>query len=162
MAVGPVVVGAGLLLLSRAADAGGYARSVLPAVLVFGAGLAITVAPLTSTAMSAVAAEHAGVASAVNNAVARSAGLLAVAVLPFVAGITGAAALERGHFAAGFKTAAVISACACALGGALAATTIVNPGRSGSKRRAGKGQWWHCALDGTPLQGVAERHARAE
>lgn len=130
MSVGPVVAGAGLALLSRAADAGGYSAVILPAVLVFGAGLAITVAPLTSTAMGAVSAQHSGVASAINNAVARSAGLLAVAVLPFAAGITGAAALQSGHFAAGFRTAVLVAASVCVAGGALAAVTIVNPSDS--------------------------------
>jgi EmrB/QacA subfamily drug resistance transporter len=126
MAVGPLVVGGGLVLLTRAADPGGYLFAVLPAVLVFGAGLAITVAPLTSTAMAAVPAEHAGVASAINNAVARSAGLLAVAILPFLAGIHGAASLAPSHFGSGFRIAIVIAACSCALGGLLAAATISN------------------------------------
>ena len=49
----------------------------------------ITVAPLTSTAMSSAPAEHAGIASAVNNDVARVGGLLAVAVLPVVSSISG-------------------------------------------------------------------------
>ncbi len=82
MTAGPVVVGAGLLLLTRATHSGSYAVRVLPAVTVFGLGLAITVAPLTAAAMGAAPAEHAGVASAVNNVVARAAGLLAVAILP--------------------------------------------------------------------------------
>jgi hypothetical protein len=126
MAVGPVVIGAGLLLLTRAADPGGYVVAVLPAVLVFGVGLAITVAPLTSTAMAAVSADHAGVASAVNNAVARSAGLFAVAILPFLAGIHGAASLLPSHFGSGFRTAVMIAAGSCAIGGLFAAMTISN------------------------------------
>jgi hypothetical protein len=96
-------------------------------MLVFGVGLAITVAPLTSTAMSAAPSEHAGVASAVNNAVARAAGLIAVTVLPLLAGLTGAAALQPHHFAAGFRVAIVIAGCTCAAGGLLAAATIRNP-----------------------------------
>ncbi len=127
MTAGPVVVGAGLLLLTRATHSGSYVVWVLPAVLVFGAGLAITVAPLTSTAMGAAPAEHAGVASAVNNVVARAAGLLAVAILPLVAGITGAAALEPHLLAAGFRQAMIIAGLTCAAGGILAAATIRNP-----------------------------------
>jgi hypothetical protein len=54
---------------------------VLPAVVVFGLGLAITVAPLTATAMSSAPADHAGIASAVNNDVARFGGLLAAVTI---------------------------------------------------------------------------------
>jgi MFS family permease len=127
MSLGPVVVGMGLLLLTQATHSGSYITRVLPAMLVFGVGLAITVAPLTSTAMSAAPSEHAGVASAVNNAVARAAGLIAVTVLPLLAGLTGAAALQPHHFAAGFRVAIVIAGCTCAAGGLLAAATIRNP-----------------------------------
>ena len=95
MTVGPLVVGAGLALLTRATHPGSYWSEVFPAVLLFAFGLAVTVAPLTATAMGAAPAEHSGVASAVNNVVARAAGLLAVAVLPLLAGLTGAAALGR-------------------------------------------------------------------
>ncbi len=86
MTVGPLIVGAGLALLTRATDPGSYWTQVFPAVLLFAIGLAITVAPLTATAMGAAPPEHSGVASAVNNVVARAAGLLAVAVLPLLAG----------------------------------------------------------------------------
>jgi len=151
MTAGPFVVAAGLLLLTRATHSGNYLVQVLPAVVVFGIGLAITVAPLTSTAMGAAPAEHAGVASAVNNVVARAAGLLAVAVLPLLAGITGAAALDPHHFADGFRHAMVIAGLTCAAGGLLAAATIRNPknapGLLDHHRRT-----YCCALDATPLQ----------
>ena len=89
MTVGPLVIAAGLALFTRVHGNGDYLTQVLPAVLVFGLGLAINVAPLTATALSAAPAEHAGIASAVNNDVARTASLIAVAVLPALAGITG-------------------------------------------------------------------------
>jgi EmrB/QacA subfamily drug resistance transporter len=151
MTVGPVVVGGGLLLLTRATYSGNYAAQVLPAIIVFGLGLAITVAPLTSTAMAAAPAEHAGVASAVNNVVARAAGLLAVAVLPLLAGITGAAALQPHHLAAGFREAVVIAGLACCAGGLVAAATIRNPKGSPSLLHRHL-RTYYCALDGTPLQ----------
>ena len=152
MTVGPVVVGAGLLLLIRAADGGGtYLTQVLPAVVIFGLGLAITVAPLTSTAMGAAPAEHAGVASAVNNAVARAGALLAVAILPLLAGITGATALEPHHFAHGFRMAVIIAGVACAAGGVLAALTIRNPPDSPHLLRRHL-RSYYCAVDGAPLQ----------
>ncbi len=151
MSAGPFVVGAGLLLLTRATHDGSYLVQVLPAVAVFGIGLAITVAPLTSTAMGAAPAEHSGVASAVNNVVARAAGLLAVSVLPLLAGITGAAALHPHHFAGGFRNAVIIAGLTCAAGGLLAAVTIRNPREAPSlfHRHLRK---YYCALDSTPLQ----------
>ncbi len=148
MSAGPVVVGAGLVALTRATHAGSYVTSVLPAVVVFGAGLALTVAPLTSTAMGAAPPERAGVASGVNNVVARAAGLLAVAVLPLLAGLTGTAGLRPQDFAAGFRTAVLIAGVTCAAGGLLAAATIRNPPGVAHPH----GRRWHCAVDGSPLQ----------
>ena len=79
LSAGPFVVGAGLAMLAFSTSGAGYVTSVLPAVVVFGLGLAITVAPLTATAMSSAPAQHAGIASAVNNDLSRFGGLLAVA-----------------------------------------------------------------------------------
>jgi EmrB/QacA subfamily drug resistance transporter len=129
MSVGPIVVGCGLVMLQLATHGSEYLTDVLPAVLVFGIGLAITVAPLTTTALGAVAPEHAGVASAVNNVVARAAGLLAVAVLPVLAGISGGNALSPHRFAAGFRVAVLIAGVACAAGGVVASITIKNAPR---------------------------------
>jgi len=152
MSAGPLVVAVGLALLTRAANHGSYAANVLPAVTVFGLGLAATVAPLTATALESAAAEHAGLASAVNNDVARAAGLLAVAILPFLAGITGSSYLHPHQLASGFKSAVTICAVLCAAGGALAAATIRNPTRPGAaaapEERRGQ---FHCALDGPQL-----------
>jgi EmrB/QacA subfamily drug resistance transporter len=152
MTVGPLIVGAGLLLLTRATDPGSYWTQVLPAVLVFAIGLAVTVAPLTSTAMSAAPPEHSGVASAINNVVARAAGLLFVAVLPLLAGLTGAAALSSTELASGFRTAMVISSLVCAAGGALAALTIRNPARRPAEKEAEKEEpRWNCGVSGPPV-----------
>jgi MFS family permease len=152
MTVGPLIVAAGLALLVRATNPGSYWTQVFPAVLVFAIGLAVTVAPLTATAMSAAPAEHSGVASAVNNVVARAAGLLAVAVLPLLAGLTGAAALESSTLAAGFRTAMLISAAICAAGGVLAALTIRNPVRRPTAVAAAEHAepTWHCGVSGPP------------
>jgi EmrB/QacA subfamily drug resistance transporter len=125
MSAGPVVVGVGLVLLTRATHGTDYLTLVLPAVVVFGVGLAITVAPLTAAALRAAPAERAGVASAVNNVVARSAGLLSVAVLPVAAGLSGT--LTAHGLAPGFRTAMLIAGSACAAGGVLAAVVIRNP-----------------------------------
>ncbi|HEX6392892.1 MAG TPA: DHA2 family efflux MFS transporter permease subunit [Acidimicrobiales bacterium] len=145
MSVGPLVVAAGLALLARSTTDGWYPTGVLPAVLVFGVGLAITVAPLTSTAMNSLAEEHAGIASALNNDVARTGGLIAVAILPAIAGLKGNAYLHAGAVASGFRTATAVSAAFCALGGVVAAIGIEN--RIPTQPMD---EGLYCALDATP------------
>jgi EmrB/QacA subfamily drug resistance transporter len=81
MGIGPIVAGAGLLLLMRVGAGADYLTTVLPGLLVFSLGLAATVAPLTATVLGAVEPGHSGVASGVNNAIARVAQLLAVAAI---------------------------------------------------------------------------------
>jgi EmrB/QacA subfamily drug resistance transporter len=84
MAGGQLLAAGGVLLLSFVEPGDGYLLHVLPGVIVFGAGLALTVAPLTNAAVSAVPESQAGLASGVNNAAARLAGLLGVAVVGLV------------------------------------------------------------------------------
>jgi EmrB/QacA subfamily drug resistance transporter len=81
MAAGPIVAGLGMLLMLRVDEEAGYATQLLPALVVFGIGLALTVAPLTAAVLAAVDDSRSGVASGINNAVSRVAGLLAIAVL---------------------------------------------------------------------------------
>jgi hypothetical protein len=147
MIAGPIVVGIGLALFARITQSGDYLTEVLPAVLVFGFGLAVTVAPLTSTVLAAAPAERAGVASAVNNDVARAAALVAVALLPAAGGITGDAYRHADVFSAGFHTASLVSAGLCVAGGVLAVFTIRNPPRAAGVQPAPP---IHCALDAPP------------
>ena len=125
---------------------------MLPALVVFGLGLAANVAPLTATVLAAAPAEHAGMASAVNNDVARAAGLIAVAVLPAAAGLGGDAYLHPAVFSSGVHTAALISAGLCVAAGVLAAVTIRNPRRPAPPEAAPAAErnCLHCALDSPP------------
>lgn len=152
MALGPIVAGAGLLLLSAADDGSGYWAGVLPGITVFGIGLTITVAPLTATALGAAGERHAGIASAVNNDVARTAGLLAVAVLPPLAGITNADFSDAVAFSDGFQVAMLIGAATIAAGGVLAWLTIRNPPSDHAVTAEEEHPTAHCALDAPPLR----------
>jgi EmrB/QacA subfamily drug resistance transporter len=124
MTVGPLVAALGMALLARIGPGASYAVDVLPALLVFGLGLSITVAPLTATVLAAAPAHQVGVASAVNNDVARAAGLFAVAVLPGLAGITPHAFENPELLSTGFHHAVLIAAGLCAFGGVLSAILI--------------------------------------
>jgi EmrB/QacA subfamily drug resistance transporter len=124
LTVGPLTIAAGMLLMALIEPGESYAGSVLPAVLVFGAGLTLVVAPVTAAVLAAADPGHAGVASGVNNAVARLAGLLAVALLPTAAGLSGNDLLDPVALADGFAVAMVVGAALAAAGGVLAWATI--------------------------------------
>jgi EmrB/QacA subfamily drug resistance transporter len=95
MGFGPIIAGIGLFLLLRLDVKADYLTQLLPALVVFGLGLSMTVAPLTSTVLAAVEEKHSGVASGVNNAIARIAGLLAIAVLGAVVSLRFVAVLDE-------------------------------------------------------------------
>jgi EmrB/QacA subfamily drug resistance transporter len=81
MGVGPLVTAAGLALFLRLDEDVNYVTDLLPALLVFGLGLSMTVAPLTATVLADADDSNAGIASGVNNAIARVAGLVAIAAV---------------------------------------------------------------------------------
>jgi MFS family permease len=151
MSLGPLIAAGGVLLLLRVGPGASYLRDVLPAVTIFGLGLTLLVAPLTTTVLAAAAAEHAGVASGINNAVARAAGLLAVAVLPLIAGISGDDYEHPDAFASGFRIAVIVCAILLAVGGVLAALTIRKPAAPAVEPSPGRR---FCAIDGPPLHPV--------
>ena len=105
MAVGPLLAGASVLALARLPSGLDYWTELLPPLLGFAVGLALTVAPLTTTVLSDAGPGDAGVASGVNNAVARVAGLVAIAVVGLAA-----AGRRRGLSAHGFHLAMLITA----------------------------------------------------
>ena len=135
VATGSVIAGIGMLLFIRVRPGVSYFTSVLPAILVFGFGLGILVAPLTTAALRSLGEERAGIASGVNNAVARLAGLLATAAIPAAAGLGGAHQLGGAILNAGFARAMMICAALCGVGALVAATMIEGgkPARRGTR-----------------------------
>jgi hypothetical protein len=112
-------------------------------MLVFGLGLALTVAPLVATVLADADEHDAGIASAINNAIARVAGLIGVSVI----GVVVAKTLIGDDFAPNeesvraFHQVVVICAVLLAVGGVVGALGIVNPRRTVEARRCPGGQF---------------------
>jgi predicted MFS family arabinose efflux permease len=120
---GPITAAAGFALFTFAARSGVYWTSVFPAVLVMSLGMAISVAPLTTTVMTSVEESQAGLASGVNNAISRLAMLLAVAF---------AGVITKGEFHTGLARVGWMSA-ALAVAGGLSAALLVQAGRGAQR-----------------------------
>ena len=126
MTIGPLVVAAGTLLLVGVDGSAPYVVEILPGSVLQGLGMALTVAPLTATVLSAAPNRLAGIASGVNNAVARAAQLLAVAALPVAVGLSGDDYAHPAAFTNGFRMAMLVCAALFAVGGIVSFTTIRN------------------------------------
>ncbi len=124
MTGGPIVMGVGTAWLVVIDADTTYWLDVMPALTVFGLGLALMVAPLTATVLAAAPDEVAGMASGVNNAVARTGSLLAVAALPPLVGLAGADYADPVVLGAAFETAMVACAGLLVLGGLLSWVAI--------------------------------------
>jgi len=118
LSVGPIVTGAGFLLLVRADPTASYWTTILPGVTVIALGMAGAVAPLTSAVLSSVDGQHTGTASGFNSAIARTGGLVATAVTGAVIANTGQA------LTIAFQSAAIVGAVLAALAGAIAYITL--------------------------------------
>jgi MFS family permease len=142
MGAGPVVAAAGILLLARLGTDVSFMTDLLPALLVFAFGLALTVAPLTATVLADADENDAGIASAVNNAVARIAGLVGISVV----GAVVTSVLGGGSFAASrhsvhaFHDAMLICAALLAAGGTVGAIGIADPRRDVEAAACAAGQ----------------------
>ena len=132
MGVGPLVAACGILLLLRTGLHTSFLGDLLPALVVFGIGLSMTVAPLTATVLADADDSDAGIASAINNAIARIAGLVGVSVM----GVVVSSTLVGDSFAPNSDSVhafhMVIACCAAlvAAGGVVGALGIVNPSKS--------------------------------
>jgi EmrB/QacA subfamily drug resistance transporter len=118
MTIGPIISGLGALLYLRVRPAPDfdYWFQVLPAVLVFGIGLTLTVSPLTAAILGSIDHERAGTGSAVNNAVARVAALVLTAMVGVIVG----GELDL----AGFQRAALVTAGLLIVGGVVSVVGI--------------------------------------
>ena len=145
LTVGPLLVAAGLLILSRIGEDASWATDVLPGSIVFGLGLVTFVAPLTATVMASVSPDQVSTASGVNNAVARTASLVALSVIPVVSGLT--TATGASEVSSAFRTAIVIAAAVAAAAAPLCFIGLGTHVRAGRSARL-----ITCSVDGPPLQ----------
>ena len=111
LTVGPIIVGAGLLLATRIGQDQSYWTHVFPAAATLALGMTLAVAPLTSTILGSVDARHTGMVSGLNSALSRLGGLIAVALMGTVLGASGQALLDA------FSATMLATAAAAALGG---------------------------------------------
>jgi EmrB/QacA subfamily drug resistance transporter len=152
LTVGPLLAGAGLLLLARIGPHASWVTDVLPGSVVFGIGLVTFVAPLTATVMASSDPAHVSVASGVNNAIARAAALAALALIPVLSGLSVAAGPAQ--VTDSYRLALVIAACLTAAAAPLAFLGL----RTRIPTRLSARQV-HCAVDGSPLQPDLSRRA---
>ncbi|HEX6247465.1 MAG TPA: MFS transporter [Nocardioidaceae bacterium] len=158
MTVGPLLGALGVALLARVGPDASYLTDVVVPTTLLGAGLTLTVTPLTATVLGALEEERAGLASGVNNAVARTGGLLLVAVLPAVTGLGAGGFGDPVALEPAFRTAMLVCAALLAVGGLVAAVTI-RPLPKPSREEGPACPRRHCAVDATPV-GVTERTER--
>ena len=118
LTIGPLVVGAGMLLAWLMQPGSSYWAGVFPTILVMALGMTIAVAPLTSSVLGSVEEQHVAMASGFNSAVARTGGLIATALLGSVLGSKGV------QLFAGFHAAMVVSAIVAAAAGLVALTML--------------------------------------
>ncbi len=118
MAVGPIIAGIGFLLMLRIGEQVHYWTQLFPGIIIFGLGLSITVAPLTTAILGSINPKQAGIGSAVNNAISRIAGLVAIALVGVITGPV--------LTLAGFRRGIIVMAGLLIVGGIISAIGIQN------------------------------------
>ncbi|MGZ4181726.1 MAG: MFS transporter [Solirubrobacteraceae bacterium] len=142
MGVGPLVAACGILLLLRTGLKTSFLGDLLPALIVFGIGLSMTVAPLTATVLADADETDAGIASAVNNAVARVAGLMGISAMSIVVSgtLVGDSFAPNSDSVDAFHMVLIICAALVAAGGLVGVFGIVNPSREVEAESCAGGQ----------------------
>jgi MFS family permease len=161
MGGGPLLAAVGLGLLQRVDADLDYWTDLLPALLVFSAGLVCTVAPLTATVLADADEHNAGIASGVNNAIARTGGLLAVAILPAAAGLSGESYADPAAMTSGWQMAMWICAGLCVVGGLVAfgvRNDVLTPAPAAPEESPAPGEAYHCGVAGPPTHLRPARH----
>jgi EmrB/QacA subfamily drug resistance transporter len=142
LTAGPFLVGIGILLILPVTSIGDFWTWGIASTIVFALGLAMLVAPITSTALKSAPSEFAGIASGVNSTVSRLGNLIAVAVIGVVislvfnsqVGSDTGVPLARGQSdqvlrdasVDGFRTGMLVAAGLAFAGALVAAVGIVN------------------------------------
>jgi EmrB/QacA subfamily drug resistance transporter len=119
MAGGPIIAGLGFLVMLRIDHTAAYWTQLFPGIVLFGLGLSMTVAPLTSAILGSISSRQSGIGSAINNAVARVAGLMAIAAVGLVMGPV--------LTVSGFHQGLIMTALLLIAGGVISAFGIKNP-----------------------------------
>jgi EmrB/QacA subfamily drug resistance transporter len=140
LTVGPFLVGIGILLILPVTSRSDFWTWGFASVVVFAFGLAMLVAPITSTALKSAPAELAGIASGVNSTVSRLGNLIAVAAIGVVISLVYDSQVSFGEPLArhqvdpalrdasisGFRMGMLVAAGLAFAGAAVAALGIVN------------------------------------
>jgi EmrB/QacA subfamily drug resistance transporter len=153
MGAGPLISAAGILLLLRTGMHVSYFGDLVPALVVFSVGLAMTVSPLTAAVLADADNSDAGIASAINNAIARIAGLLAISFVGIVVAsrLVGDSFARNSESVSAFHDVIVICAVLVGTGGVIGAIGITNPRRTVRAEQCPGGQ-----LVGMPEPAVAD------
>lgn len=161
LTVGPVLIACGMFLLAGAGPGDSYLADVLPGVVVFGLGLAASVAPVTATALGSIPDERSGAASGLNNAISRTGQLLTIAAVPPLVGLTGDALGDPDQLTRGFDDAMYVGG-GFVLAGAIAAAIMFRPddqagdddstgGDADAAEGSDCGRRFHCGVESPQL-----------